>query len=314
MKKGVAVILGIVVILSIVSVLPVTQKTTISISATFDNTVLQIIRIENWKNWYPEVKEAYKNNPASYKIEEDTSQKIYTIIIPGKKYIIRAIAPMSYLVNEVSSNWTDNFAFTAFLGNETGKMKINIIKKNPLIFTLFSRNKAGENAINGLRSYLEDSKAFYGFEIEIGEIRDSIIASSDFKVKKKDIFLKIHDVYLDLLQYVKANSLIKTGHTSISYSPLSDDSFRITVGVPVNKLAPPVKDINCLSLPPKGRVLIGNYEGRFSDRQKIYVAISKYLSDHNLSTPAESFERYLNDSIPSSDSSVIRIELNYPVY
>ena len=99
MKKGVAVILVIVVILSIASILPITQKTTISISATFDNTVPQIIHLENWKNWYPEMKEAYKNNPANYSLEEDTSQKIYTIIIPGKKYIIHAITPMSYQVS-----------------------------------------------------------------------------------------------------------------------------------------------------------------------------------------------------------------------
>ena len=115
-------------------------------------------------------------------------------------------------------------------------------------------------------------------------------------------------------QYIKTNNLIKTGHASISYIPLSDDSFQITVGIPVNKSAAPGKEINCLSLPAKGRVLVGNYEGKFSERQKIYLAMSKYMTDHTLSAPAESFERYLNDSIPTSDSSVIRIELNYPVY
>ena len=314
MRKGVVVILVIVVILSIASILPITQNTTIIISATFDNTLPQIIHLENWKNWYPEMKESYKNNPANYSSIEDTAQKIYTIIITGKKYIIHAITPMSYQVSEVGSNWADVFAFTVFPGDVSGRMKIYLIKKTSLLFTLFGRNKAGENAINGLKSYLEDSKAFYGFKIEMGQIRDSVIASSVYRIKKKDLFLKIQDAYLELVQYIKSNNLLKTSHLSISYIPLSDDSLQITVGIPINKSAPPGKGINCLSLPAKGRVLVGDYEGKFSLRQKIYLAMSKYLSDHTLSAPAESFERYLNDSIPSSDSSVIRIELNYPVY
>jgi effector-binding domain-containing protein len=314
MKKPVAVSLVIVVILSVASMLPITQKTNISISATFDNTVLQIIHLENWKNWYPAIKEAYNNDSARYSLAEDISQKTYTISIPGKEYIIHALTPMSYQVSEINSNWVDIFGFSVFPSDTAGKMKINIVKKTPFLFTLFSKNKAGENAINGLRSYLEDSKEFYGFEIEMGEIRDSIIASKVFKTKKRDVFLKIHDAYLDLVKYIKTNNLIKTGHTSISYIPISGDSLQITVGIPVNNSASPGKEINCLTLPAKGRVLVGYYEGKFSDRQKIYLAMSKYLTDHTLSAPAESFERYLNDSIPSSDSSVIKIELNYPVF
>jgi effector-binding domain-containing protein len=193
-------------------------------------------------------------------------------------------------------------------------MKINLENKSPLLFAIFGRNKTGDIAINGLKSYMEDPKEFYGFNIEMGTIRDSVIASTVLKIRNKDVFLKIQDAYLDLLNYIKANNLSKAGHISISYIPISYDSLQITVGIPVNKTAPPDKEINCLLLPAKGKVLLGNYEGRFSDRKKIYLSMSKYLTDHSLSIPAESFERYLNDSIPSSDSSMIRIELNYPVY
>ncbi|HEY4937160.1 MAG TPA: GyrI-like domain-containing protein [Puia sp.] len=314
MKKRVAFFLIIIFILSIVSFLPVTQKTDISLSASFDNIMQQIIHVGNWKNWYPAMREAYKNNPAGYSLAYDPSQKISTINISGKKYIIHAMTPMSYQVREVNSKWVDVFAFTVFSGDTLSRMKISIEKKNPLLFILFDRNKAGENAINGLKSYLEDPKSFYGYKIEMGTIRDSVIASSVFKIRKKDVFLKIHNAYLNLEQYIKTNGLLKTDHVSISYNPISDDSLQITVGVPVNKPAPPDGEINCLLLPAKGNVLVGNYDGRFSDRKKIYITMSKYLTDHTLSVPAESFERYLNDSIPTSDSSMIRIELNYPVY
>lgn len=313
MKKGVAVILVIIILLCAAFILPVTQKTTISISATFDNTVLQVMHLENWKDWYPEIKKTYTKNPSAYKLEEDTLKKIYTIIIPGKKFIIHAISPLSYEVNEVTSHKAEIFAFTVFPGNASGKMEVYLIKKTPLIFNLFKTN-VGKSVIDGLKDYLEDPKQLYGFEIKMEKIKDSIIASKVFKSKKNDMFFKMQNAYTDLAAYIKLNNLIKTGHVSVSYAPLQNDSMQITVGIPVNKVAASGKDINCLLLPARGNVLVGNYEGKFSNRQKIYFAMSKYLTDHSLFVPAESFERYLNDSLPASDNAAIKIELNYPVY
>jgi effector-binding domain-containing protein len=314
MKKGLVLILVLILLLSIVSFIPVSQKTTVTISATFENTVLQIIHLDNWKNWYPGINLGYKKNPAGYSLKRDTSGKIYTIISSGKKFIIHAITPMSYQVIENDSGSENIFAFTVFPGTIPHTMQLFLEKKNSLILTLFDHNRAGETALNGLKFYLEDPKSFYGFKIEVGKIRDSIIASNVFKIKRKEQFAKIHEGILNLEKYLKANNLTKTGHSSISYVPLRGDSLQITIGLPVNKIAASASGINCLSLPGNGKVLVGDYEGKFSDRQKIYSAMSKYMIDHTLSPPAEAFERYLNDSIPSSDSSFIKMELNYPVY
>lgn len=313
MKKSVVVVL-IIIIFSIVSFFPITQNSTINISATFDNTVLQIVHVENWKNWYPEIKEAYKLNPAGYSFKKDSSKKIDTISIPGKKFIIHTLTPMSYKVSEVGNHLENNFVFTVFPGGAKNKMEIYLVNRSPLIFTLFNINKAGKKALNGFRNYMETPEEFYGFDIKMAEIRDPIIASRVIKIKEKDVFNKIQTSLSDLMNYLNTSKLIKTGHFSISYIPLQGDSLQITVGIPVDKIATPVDGISCLSLPAKGKVLVGNYEGKFSERQKIYNAMTKYLTDQDLSIPAESFERYLNDSIPTSDSSKIRMELNYPVY
>jgi effector-binding domain-containing protein len=311
MRKWVAVIL-LILLVAIICVWPITQKTNITISATFDNTVLQIIHLENWKNWYPEIKKAYNNDSTNYSFKKDSSQKIYTITASSKKFIVHVLSPTSYQVNEVSGNWTDIFAFSVLPGND--KMQISLVKKDPLLFVLLNKNKSGENALNGLKDYLEDPKSFYGFEIKRSTIRDSVIASSNFKIKNTDIFSQIHEGYQNLQQYIKTNGLEVADHPSVSYNSISGDSLQITIGIPVNKPGPPAKNIECLLLPAKGNVLVGNYEGKFSDRKKIYLAMSKYVTDHTFAPVAESFERYLNDSIPSSDSSIIKIELNYPIY
>ena len=314
MKKGVVVSLVFVILLFITSILPITQNSTILISATFDNTLPQIMQVKEWKNWYPEINEAFKHNPSDYSLEADTGKKNYTITVPGRQFIIHAITPMSYQVSEVGIKWRGSFAFTAFPGDSPGKMNIYLVRKTSLLFTLLHRNEAGERAINGLKSFLENPKSFYGYEIEMSQIRDPIIASLVLRTNRKDIFLKIRAACGDLDKYIKTNDLMKTGPTSISYNPLSGDSIQVTVGYPINKLSVPGKNIKCLSLPGNGRVLVGIYEGKFSERKNIYLAMSKYLENHTLAPPAGPFERYLNDSIPSSDSSIVKIELNYPVY
>jgi len=314
MKKGIVAVLLIIVVLLVTSLYPVTQNSTFNISATFDNTFNQIIHIDNWKNWYPEIKNTYKTNPSAYHISTDSSKKIDTITIPGKKIIVHAVTPMAYKVIETGKNPENNFAFTVFPGATTNKMEIFFEKKVPLISTFFHGNPKTENPLEALKNYLETPLEFYGYNIKMSEIRDTVIASCVIKTLLKDIFIKMQNTRQELMEYLKDNDLQKTGFISVSYVPLQKDSIQITIGIPVNKRAAPSKDIQCLLLPPKGRVLVANYTGFFSQRIKIYQALTKYLTDHTLSIPAESFERYLNDSLPSSDSSEIKMELDYPVY
>lgn len=314
MKKGIIGILIITIIICIVSILPVTQNSTINISATFDNTVLQVVHVENWNRWYPEIKEAYKTNPANYSFKRDSLHKTDTISIPGKKIIIRTLTPMSYNVSEISNHLENNFAFTVFPGGVKNQMKIFLVNKSPLIFHVLNMNKPGRSALDSFKTFMETPADLYGFDIKMAQIRDPTIASRVTKIDKKDVFNNIRDSYEALIHYLNVHNLQKNGHVSISYILLPNDSLQITVGIPVNNMAQPEDGISCLSLPATGRVLVANYEGKFSDRYRIYNAMTKYLTDHDLSTPGESFERYLNDSIPTSDSSEIWMELNYPVY
>lgn len=311
-KKTLAVLLIIVVVVAAMFY-PVSQNDTITIDATFDNTLLQVIHIDNWKNWYPEIKKAYKENPGEYEINRDSSKKIYTLIVPGEKITVHAITPMAYEVMETGKHSGQNFAFTVFPGENTHQMKIFFSKKVPLLSAIFQKHN-GDNPLEGLKNFLETPEQLYGYDIKMGQIRDPIIASIVFKTRQEDIFKRMQSARMQLKDYLQKNSLEKTGYISVSYIPLLHDSIQITVGIPVNKIAPPADGIECLSLPAKGRVLVANYQGSFFNRNKVYAAMTKYLTDHALSIPAESFERYLNDSLPGSDSSEITIELNYPVY
>lgn len=314
MRKKVVAALLIIIVVIVALLYPVKQNSTITIDATFDNTFLQVMHIENWKNWYPHIKNAYEAHPAAYHISSDNSKKNYSITIPGEKISIRVITPMVYNVTQAGNHSVNNFAFTVFPGENHGQMKIYLAKKVPLISTLFHKNDSDNNPLQGLKSYLETPEEFYGFNIKMDQIRDPLIASLSFKAKGEDIFKKMENAREKLLNYLAQYNLQKTGYVSVSYIPLMQDSIKVTVGMPVNLTGPSVNGIECLSLPARGKVLVANYDGPFSKRNKVYQAMNKYLTDHTLSIPAESFERYLNDSLPSSNNSEIDMELNFPVY
>lgn len=313
MKKGFIVAFLLLICIAVVCLYPVTQNTTIPVSASFENTVIQVIHIENWKNWYPEIKEAYQQNPSQYRITKDTSKKTDTIFISRKKIVIHAVTPMSYQISELNGNSEKIFAFSVYPSDLPPKMNVLVVRKTPFIKSLLA-SKNTDSPLNGLKNYLEDPRELYGFDIRMAEIRDPTIATTVFKIPVKEVFTKIQQGNTLLNHYINQKNLVKTGHISISYIPLDGDSMQLSVGIPVNGAADSIKGVKCLSLPIKGRVLVGNYTGKFSNRQKIYQAMTKYLTDHSLAIPAQSFERYLNDSVPTSDSSEIKMELNYPVY
>ncbi|HVZ97159.1 MAG TPA: hypothetical protein VG847_09815 [Chitinophagaceae bacterium] len=310
MLKRLIVFLLILVLLAAGFFLPVTQRKTIDISATFTNTVSTLTNLNDWKKWYPEIKKYYPSDTSACSITGDDGGKNYTINIPGRKILVRKLNPSSYEV----SGPENNFAFSVFPGKKPGEMNVYLVNKTPLFFTFFRKEMTGETVINSLKSYLEDEKSFYGFEIQPAKIRDSIIASKVFRIKRKDLFTTIQLGNQVLKKYIAEKNLVKTDPTSISYIPLSGDSLRVTVGFPVNQFATPAQGVNCLLLPGKGNILVGIYRGKFSERQSIYNAMSNYEANHSMAAPSEPFERYLNDSLPESDSSQIHIELNYPIY
>jgi effector-binding domain-containing protein len=88
--------------------------------------------------------------------------------------------------------------------------------------------------------------------------------------------------------------------------------LELILGIPVNKFVKSSEDVKCVHI-PKGRMLTGEYEGRFGERQKIYETFGKYARDHYLENVGAPFETYLNNKLPVSDSDIVHFKLYYPI-
>jgi effector-binding domain-containing protein len=96
--------------------------------------------------------------------------------------------------------------------------------------------------------------------------------------------------------------------------PAGKDSLRMMIGLPVNKPAVSAQNVIFMQLPAHGRMLVGYYTGKYGGRDKLYLAMKTYLTDHHLASPEDPYEKYLDDKIPANDSSLVHLQVNFPIY
>ena len=82
---------GFVILVLLSCFIPVSQRTEIIIAANFNNTVEQIIHPDNWKNWYPGIKEGWQSDSAGFRLIKDDTAKTFTITTTRKTYVIKTI-------------------------------------------------------------------------------------------------------------------------------------------------------------------------------------------------------------------------------
>jgi effector-binding domain-containing protein len=166
--------------------------------------------------------------------------------------------------------------------------------------------------ITGLKAFMENARLYYGFNISEKEVTENYIAVKKETVLTKKKFPEINKAVRDLNIFIAQNNAKAVHALSCSYYPQRADSVQVLIGIPINKQLKPTNDIACMRM-PGGKMLIGDFNGKYSDRQKLYNAMEKYMQDHSLAKQIAPFERYLDNRIPASDTDSVNMQINYPV-
>jgi effector-binding domain-containing protein len=166
--------------------------------------------------------------------------------------------------------------------------------------------------ITSLKTFMENARLYYGFNINEKDVAENYIAVKQETILTKNKFPEINKAVKDLNTFIAQNNARAIHALSCSYYPHRADSVQVLVGIPVNKQLKPTRDITCMRM-PGGKMLVGDFNGRYIDRQKLYNAMEKYIQDHSLAKQIAPFERYLDNRIPASDSDSVNMQINYPV-
>jgi effector-binding domain-containing protein len=162
--------------------------------------------------------------------------------------------------------------------------------------------------------YVENSSLFYGYNIKMEKVVNSIITVSTQTTCEATMYKQVKFNFESIHSYISKNNLQATGNFMLSVTRLSKDSLRVMTGIPTNKFANPEGNINYMQLPLGGWLAATSFKGFYKDRGKVYAAMEEFTRDKELNKISQPFEILLNNQLPDSDSSVVSLKICFPVF
>jgi hypothetical protein len=321
MKK----VLGLLVVLFFVFLIisffiPVRLEKSLFIANTFPNIVSSIFGPEKWTHWEPSVSRAWQQDSASCHFSNDTNRHSITISIPGKTWRVTQFSLSIYELDEIRKDDTSTFGFgiVPFAGNGQPRSQHNsyIVYAQPTnlfykMFPFMARASYADSTVKALRSYLEDNHRFYGYPIGLEQAVDTLFLATSADIPARDLFKTLSAMSKTLDRYARENKCRPTGK-NLSFIFLPHDSITVMEGLNIDKIVSGNDTCVFRQLPSHQYLAVGHYEGRFRDRPALYAAMVKFLFDHELIRDGLPFEKYLSP-LPTSDTSIIKLELSYPL-
>jgi hypothetical protein len=321
MKRVFLLLLALVLAFPIVCFfIPVTSEKRVFVASTYQNIISSTTQPKNWIKWDSSVRQAWHRDSSACSFSNDTTHHIINIDIPEKKIRITGLSYLLYQLEVIKNKHSSVFAFSIvpYIGNGQPRSEHNsriiYAEKTNLLYKFLpflEGRTLGERTISALRSYLENNTRFYGFPIELKQITDTLFLTKKDKLPKQELFKKLPVLFEELERNARENNCLPASR-NVSYSSLGHDSLTILAGVHIDKIINGDYVYNFMQMPTGQFLAVGQFEGPFRDRSDLYSAVEKYLSDHQLVRLGVPFEKYLSP-LPVSDSSIIKIELSYPL-
>ncbi len=312
--KKILIILLLISAVIIIYFIPITKNEDVIIKNNFDNVLSSLNNPANWVKWHSTIKNLQPANKEQLSFSSDASAHHYTFTNKKDSIIVETTNALFYDVREYDKGNFFSYAFEIIPSlNATNFITVRITERTPLLFYLFPflHTDHGEKAAMDLKNYLEDTREFYGYDMKIEQVVDTVFATEMITIARDELYKMLPVEFAKIKFFIKENSLTQTGFTSVSYIPKSD-SITLILGIPVNKFVRTNAKIYCVNI-PKGRMLTAIYEGKFGERKNIYQAFKMYTKDKVLENVGAPFESYINDQLPSSDSSIVKFKLYYPI-
>ncbi|HTR32002.1 MAG TPA: hypothetical protein VMH27_22175 [Puia sp.] len=270
------------------------RENEVAISAPIIEVSPVLTDISNWPRWFAGAGDyrfqLIDKNPAGLTVKSERAkiQSVYTI----------AAYPDSLPAN-TRVRWT-----TVTSGFDWIKQKLWYTDDNPA------------SRLAALKNYFEDPRQFYGFDIRLEPVKDSLVLTKDRMVKKTAEGAVLGQLFKEIGEFIAKAHLginIDTCRMATFYDE-TQDSIHIAAGVPVSiRISPSEDGIHLLEMPAKGKMLVGLYRGPYGGLSMLYGAMRKYALDKKLAVVGAVYEKYLTPAANARDSLDMTIELHFPV-
>lgn len=308
--KKVILLLTIVIIIAFV---PFKKQININIKAPFYDVCQQLLKVDNWKKWQPDIHKNIITSPALISIK--TSKNGFLITSPQQTFNIKYTSVNVFNVDRIIHhvNYKFNYVINPSLSNTNTTIivsyKINLFK---LLVAGLSIND-NLNPVIDLKKFMEDPMLYYGFNIYEKQVPEShLLVKSKTVLVKNDRYVVMKNLVDELRGYAEKNNLATIQPVTAEYINKQPDSLQIVIGMPVNQKVKSTNNIIYMHM-PAGKVIIGVYKGKYAERQKIYTGMEKYIQNFGLQKQVLPLEKYTDNKLPSSDTDIVNMQIYYPV-
>jgi predicted transcriptional regulator YdeE len=294
---------------------PLTFRITrnVSIGYPIYDVAAQFTDLRNWRNWHP----ALRGKDSSDLLFSGDPEKVNSSVETkeGTRFTLTAINPAGIVFKETSKGKTIYHSLIAYSDSIGRTCRISGIRYTGvwdwLKEKMHPQNKIfGE--LTGLKQFMEDPLAYYGFPIGIIPVTDTLILTRQAVVPAGEINRQIRQSDSDLAAYADVNKLTGKPYRYVSRKDAGQGRFSVAVGIAVNKRAPDAKGMKFLELPAQGRLLAGRTTGGPARLKALFASMEKYMKDKGLKRVADPLEKY--EHLPGPDTTHFDVEVQIPIY
>jgi len=312
MKKKVFLIsIPLIVLASLL--IPVTQQKTVLIKSPFLNVYSLLANPEQWEKWRPDLKKDVLADSSRISIKKDTGS--FFIKYDDLK-ITAKITGNYWGVSDSTTDKTVNYGYAvAPLPDKLPAQTLLTVDKKTnvlnYLISLASPQSFSETHVNDLKNYMEIDSLHYGFRIFKTGVPEAYLIVAENSALKKDEFSTATKLLSELQQFVMTNNAKQTHPLIAQFLPKTTDSVHVKVGFFIDKEVKSNKIVTFNRMPKGGPLYAVKFSGKFEKRQAAYTALSQYYADHLYQSAILPFEMYLDNKLPTSDTSKVNIQVNF---
>lgn len=260
------------------------------------------------------MKKIYVTDSNRISVNKDTNA--FTIYY-GDDHIRVKLADGLFNVEEQTQNKTIYYQYSIVPDKIGRKTVFTVYRNTNAINYLFGKFRAPsflETHMADFKNFMETDSLRYGYEIFKTKVPENNLIVIKKVVPVRNKFTEAANTLAALQRYVKANNLKQTQPLIAQFIPKGKDSSQVNVGLFIDKEVATTGNITFTRMPKGGPLYAARFYGRFNQRQKAYIGLQQYFTDHLYQSAILPFETYLDDKLPLSDTDMVKIQLNFTTY
>lgn len=312
MKKKV-ILLSLILVVFAAFFIQIPQQKTITIKGSFFNVYRVLVNPAKWEQWRPDLRKAFAADSNKFSIKKDTG----SFIIKDANLELNVKSGDSFIINEHSDNGSISYSYVVMPDKNLNKTLITAYKKISAISYLIGKLRPAsfsDTHITDLKNFMETDSLLYGCRILKTKVPESNLIVIDRLVLAKDKFSEAAKMLSTLQQYLKTHNVKQMQPLIAQFLTKGKDSAQLKVGIFIDKKVNSENEITYNRMPKNGTFYVAGFEGKFNERQKVYLGLQQYFTNHLYQSALLPFETYLDNKLPTSDTDRVNVQVVFPSY